>query len=352
MVKNSIKGFPMSIMEQKLKTGFMISLFIFFNSCGFTPECRKPKPGDLSYPVDGIIVGDKLFVLNSDENFEHCSSFISVFRIEGYNLTPIKIILPQKYEDFTLAGRLISFNGKIFVTERGKGMIFVFAEDGEVIDLYEEGGNPYGILFVEQEGKNTIITANIKSNTITLYTEKLERLRSILYPYPPISMVYDENSKRLFVGFSGSSDVGVINFDATGEDYLKSEVFSISPDGNISYIKHLSIYEGGMYVVMESPYSLLFVNTILPLSSRLLYLFKERIFSVDIIKEKNLLLAISPFGDMIYGFSLNPFLLMWKIGVKGNPVKAIYSPKTGLVYIIPMMEKKVKILNPETLELR
>jgi hypothetical protein len=55
---------------------------------------------------------------------------------------------------------------------------------------------------------------------------------------------------------------------------------------------------------------------------------------------------------MIYGFSLNPFLLMWKINVKGNPVRAIYSQKTGLIYIIPMMEKKIKVLNLETLELR
>jgi len=352
MVKNSIKGLLMGAMKEKLKGWFIISLLLFFNSCGFTPDCVKPKAGDLSYPVDGAIEGDKLFVLNSDENFDYCSSFISVFKTDGENLTPVSVILPKRHEDFNLAGKIMISNGKIFVTERGKGMIFVFSEGGEVMDYFEEGGNPYGILFIEGEGGNRIVTANIKTNTVNIYTEKFEKVHSISYSYPPLSTVYDKNSKRIFVGFSNSSDMAVINFDPYSDDYQKSERFSISPDGTISYIKAISIYDGGIYAVMESPYSLLFVDANSHFSTSLLYFFKERILSLEIIEEKNLLLAISPFGDMIYGFSLNPFLLMWKINVKGNPVRAIYSQKTGLIYIIPMMEKKIKVLNLETLELR
>lgn len=323
-------------------------MLLFFSSCGFSPHCIEPKPGDLSYPVDGMISGENLFVLNSDQNFDYCSSFISVFKIDG-DLSPIRTIFPENYEDFTLAGKIISLDGRIFVTERGKGMIFVFSEDGELLDYFEEGGNPYDILVVE----GTLITANLKTNALTLYkTEKLEKITSHSYSYPPVSMVYHKASKKVFVGFLGTSDLVAIDFDQESKDYLKQEGFSISPDGKISSLKDLSLYENGMYAIMENPYSLLFVEATPPFSSSLLSLFEKRVLSVEIIEEKNLLLVISPFEDRIYGFSLKPFLFLWKIDVKGSPVRALYSERSKLIYIILMMDKKIMVLNPEVLQLR
>ncbi len=329
----------------------LVVVFLFINSCGFTPECPEPGAQNLSYPVDGIIRDAQLFVLNSDENFDYCSSFISVFKIDGENLEPLKVILPENPEDFLLAGRIISADERIFVTERGKGMIFVFSKEGDVLEKFEEGGNPYDIIFIKGESENWLVTANLKTNTVTIYTaEKIQKIKDFPYPYPPVSMVYNKDLNKIFVGFSASSDMAVISLDP--EAPYPSETTSISPDGNISSIKNLSLYRDGIYAVMENPSSLVFVEANPPFYPRLLYLFRERIFSVEIIEEKNLLLALSPLGDTIYGFSINPFLFLWKIEVKGNPVIALYSEKSGLIYIIPMMEKKIKILNPETLELK
>jgi len=343
------------MMSREKLRGCAIFLFLLFHSCGFTPDCPEPDAGDLSYPVDGIIVDERLYVLNSDENFDYCSSFISIFELEGAEVKPTGIIFPKNYEDFTLAGRLVFANGRIFVTERGKGMVFVFSEkNGEVISYFEEGGNPYDILFVEGESKNYLVTANIKTYALTVYEERdttYERLYSFFYPYPPLSMLYDKNSKRIFVALSGSSEIAAIEFDPLHIDPPLSKSTSVSPDGSISSLKALSLSRNGMYAVAESPPSLLFVNTDLS-SSSLLHFFKERVFSLEIVEEKNLLIALSPLEDAAYGFSLNPFLFLWRIRVKGNPVRSIYSQKTNLIYFLPMMEKKIRVFNPETLELK
>jgi len=338
----------------KIKTS-VISLFLLFLSCGFAPDCLEPKAGDMSYPVDGIIVDDRLYVLNSNENYDYCSSFISAFKIEGAALKPADIIFPKNYEDFTLAGRLIFADGRIFVTERGKGMVFIFSEKtGEVISYFEEGGNPYNILFLEGEGKNFLVTANIKLNTVNIYEEwktNYEKIYSFTYPYPPASMLYDRNSKRIFVALSGSSEIAGIDFDPANPGSVSTKRFTISPDGSITSLKSISVDKKGMYAIAESPPSLIFVDMD-SFSPSLLHFFRERIFSVEIIEEKNLLLAISPLEDVVYGFSLNPFLFLWRINVKGNPVRGIYSQKTNLIYFIPMMEKKIKVFNPQTMELK
>lgn len=335
-----------------LKILILCGVVIHHPGCGFSPECVRPENGTLSYPVDGVIKEDELLVLNSDQNFEYCSSFISVFRIGEDGLPrPFRVVTPPEGEDFVLAGRIVlSPDGKkIFVTERGNGNILVFSSQGEFLDLYTEGGNPYSLAVASADGREVLATANLTEKTVTLYgmDKKMQRERVFHYSYIPTSLVFHPPSRSFVVGFAESSILSLIslnNFE------VRSLILSASEE--IKSVRSMVEWGGRIYAGLDNPFSLLVIDPSSPSSSSLLSIVKSRIFSLEIIKEENLLLVISPSGDMAYAFSLTPFYPLWSVEIKGSPVRGIYSPLSRLIYFITMSGNEIKVFDPHTRSFR
>lgn len=338
---------------------WIIIMVTITSGCGFHPKCKYPSLSSMSYPIQMLIKGRHLFVMNSDENLEHCSAYITVYDVSQLYPQPVSTISPED-ETITFPGRMLISKYGIIITEKGGERVILMNSQGTFKDYESEGGAPQGLIMLKKGmtgGENdTVITLNLTRGVATFYSineEGLEKVGEVdLTPFDysngifPVSITFVSVEKELWIGFTASSEVSVVDVDARSELYMyEKETFSIAPDTNMREIRNLVASHDGVFATLENPDTIVFVRNRLP---EILSMFPYHIEVLKIIKAKNVAIVSSLSDDKIAGVSLLNFNIIWEKDTDDKIVDILFNSMNKLVYGLKLKSEKFIILDPET----
>lgn len=337
----------------------LITFSLIATGCGFSPNCKHPSLKELSYPIQMLINNDLMFILSSDENLEFCSAYITVYDIsEGYPV-PISTISPIS-DSITFPGRMLISRYGIVITEKGGERVILMDGDGRIKDYEREGGNPQGLILLKRNDtgdENDIIgVLNLTKGTGSFYSINEEGLGKVaevsLSPFNytnrifPVSLTFVSETKELWIGFTASSKISVIDVDAGSTFYLsEKEVFSIAPNGDMGEVRNLIASEGGVYATIENPDAIIFIRGKEP---EILSMLPYHVGVLKIIKSKNLMVISSLSRNWVAGISLLNFKTIWEKDTDDRIVDIGFNERMGFLYGIGLKRGKLFVLNPDT----